>query len=159
LFVAASSAGLTAMAAPNNISRAPIVPERLRRIDGQGFAFVPNRFLRDGFFASLSRDELALYVLLILAGDRSGVSFYHYDSLCSILGLPLHRYLDARNALIDQDLIAFDGTRFQVLSLPAQPVVRSVAALRSPDDLEARDPATIRATIRDALARGPSRSR
>jgi len=33
----------------------------------------------------------------------------------------LEQYLDARNALIDKDLIAFDGTRFQVLFLPMSP--------------------------------------
>jgi hypothetical protein len=31
------------------------------------------------------------------------------------------RYVAARNALIEKDLIAFDGTIFQVLELPAAP--------------------------------------
>lgn len=75
------------------ISRAPIVPERIRRIDGQSFSFLPSRFLRDGFFVSLTRDELALYIVLVLAGDRNGVSYYHYDKLCSILELHLDAYL------------------------------------------------------------------
>ena len=64
------------------ISRAPIVVERVRRIDGQSFSFLPHRFLREGFLVSLTRDELALYVVLVLAGDRNGVSYYHYDNLC-----------------------------------------------------------------------------
>ena len=37
-------------------------PERLRRIEG-GFAFIPHRFLTDGFLAELSRDEILLYFL------------------------------------------------------------------------------------------------
>ena len=117
------------MALRRQSSRAPIQPNRVRRIDRQGFAFIPNRFLRDGFFVSLTRDELALYLLLVLAGNRDGVSFYHYDTLCSILELPAERYLDARNALIGKDLIAYDGTRFQVLSLPVRTVPRPSAPL------------------------------
>lgn len=136
-------------------SRPPIVPDRIRRIDGQGFSFIPNRFLRDGFFVSLTRDELALYLLLVLVGDRNGSSFYHYDSLCSILELPLEQYLDARNALVEKDLIAYDGTRFQVLSLPERPIQRHSEPLRSPEDLEEHDPATIRSIIRDALPPHP----
>lgn len=140
------------MAPRKTACRAPIEPDRVRRIDGQGFSFVPNRFLRDGFFASLTRDELALYLLLILAGDRNGMSFYHYDLLCSLLELPPEGYIEVRNALISKNLIAFDGTRFQVLSLPERPVPRPSLSLRSLEDLAEHDPATMRCRIRDALA-------
>jgi hypothetical protein len=122
----------------------------VRRIDGS-FAFVPHRFLREGFFVSLTPDELRLYALLVLAADRNGISFYHYDSICSLLAVPLEVYLDARNALIRKDLIAFDGTRFQVLSLPARPVSDPPPALRTPEDFDEHDPATIRRTLRNAF--------
>lgn len=135
------------------IHRAPIVPERVRSIGGHSFAFVPHRFLRDGFFASLRPDELRLYVLLVLAADRDGVSFYHYDSLCSLLEIPLERYLRARNALIAKDLIAFDGTRFQVLSLPERPHLEPAKPLTTPEQFEADDPATIRRLVRPSLTR------
>lgn len=88
----------------------------------------------------------------VLAGDRNGISFYHYDSLCSILELPPERYLEVRNTLIAKDLIAYDGTRFQVLSLPPRPVPRPSTALRSAEDIEDHDPHTIRRIIREALA-------
>jgi hypothetical protein len=143
------------MPPPKRISRAPIVPGRIRTIGGQGFAFVPNRFVRDGFFVSLTRDELALYVFLVLAGDRNGVSYYHYDSICSILELPSERYLEVRNALIDKDLIAYDGTRFQVLSLPERPVVRRSEPLRTAEDFEEHDPATIRGILGGAFGAEP----
>jgi hypothetical protein len=136
-------------------TRPPIIPERVRRIDGQGFAFIPNRFLRDGFLVSLERDELALYVFLVLAGDRNGVSFYRYDSICSILERSLDDYIRARNGLIEKDLIAFDGTRFQVLSLPERPVLRASTPLSSSDDIAERDPASIRGALLDALKREP----
>ena len=95
--------------------------ERVRRI-GSSFAFIEHRFLRDGFLASLDHNELLLYLFLVLAADRYGISFYGYDRMCSILRLSVEEYLEARNHLIDKDLIAFDGTLFQVLSLPEKPV-------------------------------------
>jgi len=132
------------------IQRTPIVPQRVRSIGGQSFAFLPHRFLREGFFAALATDQLRLYVLLVLAADRNGLSFYHYDSICSLLEIPLEVYIHARNALIDKDLIAFDGTRFQVLSLPDTPRFAHRAPLTH-DTCEADDPATIRALVRRSL--------
>ena len=135
----------------NTIHRAPILPQRLRSIGSHSFAFLPHRFLREGFFASLAPDQLRLYVLLVLAADRHGLSFYHYDSLCSLLEIPLETYIQARNALIDKDLIAFDGTRFQVLSLPDKPRFENPAPLITADDRNERDPATIRSIIRQSI--------
>jgi len=128
------------------ISRTPIAPDRVRTIEGS-FVFVEHRFLRHGFFAALTPDERDLYFFLLLAGDRRGLSFYHYDSICSALECSLDAYLAARNALIDKDLLAFDGSRFQVLSLPDRPKSRASPPLRTPTDLEANDPATIAAII------------
>jgi len=132
--------------------RAPLVPRRVRDIRGQTFAFLPHRFLRDGFLSSLAADELHLYVFLLLAANRHGVSFYGVDAICAVLHLPLERYLHARNALIAKDLIAFDGTRFQVLSLPDRPSHdQPPRPLVSPEDFKERDPATIRALLRHGL--------
>jgi hypothetical protein len=141
------------------IERTPIVAERVRRIDGQSFCFIPHRFLREGFFVSLRADELLLYLLLVLAADRNGISFYHQDSLCSLLEMPMHRYLDARNGLIDADLLAFDGRRFQLLSLPAKPVARQRMLLRTEQDFAEHDPATIRQLIVGSLAEAAARPR
>lgn len=139
-------------AAPKPPPQPPPRPDRLRRIDG-GFAFVPNEFLHRGFFAQLSHAERSLYFFLVLAGDRNGVSFYAHDRICDALELTLDDYLLVRNSLIDRDLIAFDGRRFQVLSLPAAPVVPTRPPLVTQDDLEDHDPATIRHLIRSSLDR------
>ncbi|MDL1979487.1 MAG: hypothetical protein LWX52_15595 [Deltaproteobacteria bacterium] len=55
-------------------------PNRVRRITGS-FAFIEHRFLRDGFWDSLTHDELLLYLFLILAADRNGISYYSYDKI------------------------------------------------------------------------------
>ena len=135
------------------ISRQPIIAGRVRRIAGQGFSFIPHRFLRDGFLASLTANELNLYLFLVLASDRNGISFYHYDTICTLLHIPLESYIQARNALIHKDLIAFDGTRFQVLSLPARPIDPPRKALTTVQDFEDHDPATIRQIIAADLDR------
>jgi hypothetical protein len=94
-----------------------LAPERVRKITGS-FGFIPHRFLTDGFLAALSQHELLLYLFLIMAADRYGLSFYSCNSICTLLGLTDDQYLKARDGLIEKDLIAFDGTIFQVLSLP-----------------------------------------
>jgi len=102
--------------------RPPIAPGRTRRIDGS-FAFIPHRFLRDGFLQSLTSDELRLYLMLVLAADRDGISFYSHRRICSVLELSTDAYLQARESLLRKDLIAAEGVRVQVLSLPEEPVV------------------------------------
>lgn len=125
-------------------------PHRVRKITGS-FAFVEHRFLRDGFWVSLTRDELLLYLLLVVVADRFGLSYYSYDKLCTLLAMPVDEYIVARNALIKKDLIAFDGRLFQVLSLPREPVTIASKLLDSADAMAECDPATIQQIIRDAL--------
>ena len=132
--------------------RTPPRPDRIRRIAG-GFAFVPNDFLHRGFFASLSHAERSLYFFLVLAGDRNGVSYYGYDRICAVLELTLDEYLVVRDRLIDYDLIAFDGRRFQVLSLPPSPLAPPPRPLVTQDDFDDHDPATIQRLIRSSLDR------
>jgi hypothetical protein len=95
-------------------------PDRIRGIKG-GFSFIPHRFVTDGFLSSLNRTQLLLYLFLVLVSDRYGLSYYAYDSICSSLQLTLEDYIQARDSLLKKDLIAFDGTLFQVLELPAKP--------------------------------------
>ena len=94
-----------------------LAPDRVRQIEGS-FGFIPHRFLTDGFLSALNQHELLLYLFLIMAADRYGLSFYSCHSICSLLGLSDDQYLKAKDGLIAKDLIAFDGTIFQVLSLP-----------------------------------------
>lgn len=133
------------------ISSSPIRPDRIRDTHG-GFAFIPGRFLRDGFFASLEHRERSLYLFLVLAADRNGVSYYSQDRISSLLELPLDEYLALRDSLIAKDLIAFDGVRFQVLSLPATPTVQPRRPLVTREDFEESDSATIRSLLTRELS-------
>ena len=101
------------------IEKKILVPERVRTTDG-GFSFIPHRFVTGGFLSSLDQIPLLVYLFLSVVSDRHGLSFYRYDSICSLLQLTADQYVDARNELIEKSLIGFDGTLFQVLSLPEQ---------------------------------------
>ncbi len=107
------------------ITKKVLATDRIRRING-GFSFIPHRFLTAGFLASLQQQELMLYVFLVLAADRHGLSYYSYERICSLLHMTVEQYIAARDGLLEKDLIAFDGTLFQVLSLPSRPTQLSM---------------------------------
>jgi hypothetical protein len=132
------------------IQRAPLCPRRVRTI-AASFAFIEHRFLRDGFWATLSHHELLLYVFLVLVADRNGLSYYGFDKICTLLRISPDEYLEARNGLIHKDLIAFDGHLFQVLSLPQRPVIAKAKLLATAQEMAQRDPATIDQLIRLSL--------
>jgi hypothetical protein len=126
------------------ITKKIINPERIRGINGS-FSFIPHRFLTDGFLDSLNQKEILLYLFLILVSDRYGLSFYRCDAICSLLQITVDQFLEARNGLIEKDLIDFDGTVFQVLDLPQKPVL----AERPKDH-----PLTVSRMIRESLGGG-----
>jgi hypothetical protein len=113
------------------IKKKVLNPKRVRKING-GFSFIPHRFVLDGFLAALGQKELLLYLFLVLVSDRNGLSFYSYDTICTLLEISLDEYIASRNSLMDKDLIAFDGTLFQVLDLPGKLPDRQEKEVRSP---------------------------
>jgi hypothetical protein len=132
------------------IEKTPLCPQRLRKITGS-FAFIEHRFLRDGFLETLTHHELLLYLFLVLVADRRGLSYYSYDKICTLLQVSVDEYLCARDALIQKDLIAFDGYLYQVLALPQSPTGQRASPLKTPKDMAERDPATIGQIVRGAL--------
>jgi len=128
----------------------PILPERTRKITGS-FAFIEHRFFQEGFWTSLSSHELLLYLFLVMVSDRNGISYYSYDKVCTMLRITLDEYIPARNSLINKDLIAFDGSLFQVLSLPKTPVIPRPMLLKTNREMEIHDPATVHQMIRDSF--------
>lgn len=97
-----------------------IVPDRVRSVTGS-FAFLPHRFLADGFLACMTGNELLLYFFLVMASDSKGLSYYSTRKICTLLKLSLEEFIDARDRLIARDLIAVEDMFFQVLELPGQP--------------------------------------
>lgn len=129
-------------------------PDRIRKLTGT-FGFIEHRFIRDGFFYSLTHHELLLYLFLVLVADRDGLSFYGHDKICTLLRIDLDLFIQARDGLIYKDLLAFDGRTFQVLSLPAHGPQR--APLIGPEEMQEKDPATIRRLILRSLGESHDR--
>jgi hypothetical protein len=134
------------------VIKQPVLPDRVREIDGH-FSFIPHRFILDHFFTSLMQHELLVYFLLVLVGDRQGLSYYSQDRLCIMLRMTLDDFMMARDGLIEKSLIAFDGFMFQVLSLPEKPIA-TPKALTTRKDFEYHDPFTIRQLIAQSIPSG-----
>lgn len=99
-------------------------PQNIRKIVGS-FGWIDHRLLRDGYLARMTQQDLALYLFLVLAADRHGISFYRKEKICDALGLDFRQFEIARDRLLDLALIAFEGYTvlspngyYQVLPIP-----------------------------------------
>ena len=100
-----------------------LLADRLRRPPATGWSWLDRRFLREhGDY--LSRDATLLYLFLAAVADRHGLSFYSDHTLSSRLHLSPQAVAQARQELLDRDLIAHQLPLVQVLSLPAARVNR-----------------------------------
>jgi len=132
------------------MKRSVLIPERVRKIQGS-FAFIEHRFLQKGFFENLTHHELILYLFFVMAGGKEGISWYSYDRIIAYTNLYLDDYIVARNALIDKDLLAFDGHVFQVLSLPDKLPVFEKRLLKTYEDMKNHDPATLGSKLAEEM--------
>lgn len=100
-----------------------LVAQRLRRPPATGWSWVDRRFLREhGDY--LSREAVLLYFFLVAVADRHGLSFYSDATLTCRLRLTQPVLEQARQELLDRDLIAHQLPLVQVLSLPTPKVCR-----------------------------------
>src|SRR5580692_12411009 len=100
-----------------------LVAQRLRRPPATGWSWVDRRFLREhGDY--LSREALLLYFFFAAVADRHGLSFYSDHTLTSRLRLTQQVLEQARQELLDRDLIAHQLPLVQVLALPTPGVQR-----------------------------------
>ena len=83
-------------------------PQNVRKIEGS-FAWVDHRLLRDGYVSAMTHPDQVLYLFLVLAADRNGVSFYRKEKICDILALDFQQFEVARDRLIDLKLIAYQS--------------------------------------------------
>jgi hypothetical protein len=105
------------------IQKHVLVPRRLRHPPATGWSWLDRRFLREhGDY--LSREALLLYFFLAAVADRHGLSFFSDHALTSRLRLSREVLQQARQELLDRDLIAQQLPLVQVLSLPSPAVSR-----------------------------------
>jgi hypothetical protein len=94
-----------------------LVPERLRRPPRTGWSWIDRRFVRE-HAERLSREAVLLYFFLAAVADRHGLSFYSEGTLAALLRLTPPTLAQARDELLEHDLIAHEPPLTQVLSLP-----------------------------------------
>jgi hypothetical protein len=105
------------------IEKRVLVPTRLRRPPATGWSWVDRRFLREhGDY--LSREAMLLYLFLAAVGDRHGLSFYSDHALTSRLRLTQPVLEQARQELLQRDLLALQLPLVQVLALPTPGIQR-----------------------------------
>ena len=90
-----------------------------------------HRLLKDGYVQRCGVVEMALYLILVIVGDRNGVSFYSDRSLCALLKILPGELSSARNRLQKLRLIAWEAPFYQILSLD-EDNESNVAASRKP---------------------------
>jgi hypothetical protein len=117
-------------------------PELERRPTG-AFGWLDATLLHDGWLAEVGPHAAATLVLLALAADRRGVSFFSRERMAAVLGMSRHEVGLALQRLLDADLVAHrpwragggDGV-WQLLPVPRrQESARSRQALSAADVL------------------------
>ena len=98
------------------IDKRILVPSRLRRPPATGWSWMDRRFVRE-HMAHLSREAVLLYFFLTAVADKHGLSFYADGTLATLLRMTLPALIQARNELLDRDLIAHEARFTQVLAV------------------------------------------
>lgn len=83
-------------------------PGNIRSIQGS-FAWIDHRLIRNGFLDRMTREDVLVYLFLVLVADKNGVSFYRKEKICETLSLNYHQFEIAKHRLIDMKLIAFES--------------------------------------------------
>jgi len=94
----------------------PISLAKLRQVPQQ-FSWVDQRLVREGSIDQLSHEACALSLFLLTGADAQGLSFDSERSLCQRLAMTPVVLRQARQALIECALVAYQRPLYQVLAL------------------------------------------
>jgi hypothetical protein len=73
----------------------------------KSYSIVDHRLLHGGYFQKLSHEALALYLFLIVVGDKNGRSYYADPTIEGILHLSREALDEARSCLLHLHLIDY----------------------------------------------------
>lgn len=94
-----------------------LCPERLRKLPNQ-WSWVDQRLVRLDSIPRCDARAWAMYLFLITVGDKNGLSYYADSSISEWLGLNEEEIKISRRILINANLIVYQNSLYQVLSLP-----------------------------------------
>jgi hypothetical protein len=98
-------------------ARQLIRPDRIRTIE-RPFGWIPCRLLQDGYLRQMGTLSQNLYFFLSIVADRRGISFYGDECIQETIFIGDDELYQARQELIQLDLLAFEEKTYQLLSLP-----------------------------------------
>ena len=124
-----------------------LCPERERQTPRQ-FSWVDQQLVSQRHLERCSAGAWGLYLFLVAAGDRQGLSYYSDVSACSLLTLSNGELEQLRAELCATGMIAYHKPLYQVLSLMPQ------AARR--DDSGRGEPVAVAEVLR-CIAQGVKR--
>lgn len=88
----------------------------IRRVPEQ-FSWVDHRLVRERYIDYISHGAGTLYLFLVTVSDSRGLSYYGDETLQKRLAMESAGLAKARDALIQQRLIAYQRPLYQVLAL------------------------------------------
>src|SRR5215467_7327324 len=125
------------------MDKRPISLAKLRTVPRQ-FSWVDQRLVRERYIDQLSPQACALSLFLVTVADAQGLSYYADPSLCHRLSMTSTELHQARQALIQRGLVAYQHPLYQVLALdPAPSAAPSSASPVAADD----DPVDLKAVF------------
>ena len=99
----------------------------IRQVPDQ-FSWVDHRLVRERYIDYISHRAAALYLFLVTVSDAKGLSYYGDETLQKRLCMDNTRLSDARDALVQQRLIAYKKPLYQVLALDHRRVEQNQVA-------------------------------
>jgi hypothetical protein len=129
----------------------PISLAQLRKVPTQ-FSWIDQRLVRERYIDQLSPAACALYLFLVTVADAQGLSYYADPSLCQRLSLTSAALHQARQALIERGLVAYQPPLYQVLALDAAPREAPAQASTGVADDEPVDITAVFARIWEVLS-------
>lgn len=84
----------------------------------RSYSIVDHQVLHGGYLHRLSHQALALYLFLVVVGDREGRSFYAERTIADILRLTPSEWWGSLQELIKSNLIEYRRPYFWVKDLP-----------------------------------------
>ena len=98
----------------------PVDSDRIRRLPAQ-FEPLDRRLLYEKHLCGMTHEQIALYVLLALASDREGLSYYSDARITHLLRISEHELRRTRQGLIHKQFLLYRKPMFQLLDLPQGP--------------------------------------
>jgi len=75
----------------------------------KSYSIIDHNFFHEGYFHRLNHQALALYLFLVVVGDREGKSFYGESTIMKILKLKSEDLKKARIQLVKEKLIRYEA--------------------------------------------------